>query len=106
MNSRLNTHSRLQVVFVTLCLGLVTSGLAEGAQLPRDRKVSSSLSAVSGAPSLEMTKDGTEFLKEMAAAAAALKSYTFQSHMTLFKDGKEINENSRFYFKQPRLIRA
>jgi outer membrane lipoprotein-sorting protein len=53
-----------------------------------------------------MTKDGADFLKEMASAASSLKTYSFLSHMTVFKDGKEINENSRFYFKQPRQIRA
>ncbi len=74
--------------------------------MPGDRKVSTTLSALTGTHSQEMTKDGADFLKEMASAASSLKTYSFLSHMTVFKDGKEINENSRFYFKQPRQIRA
>jgi outer membrane lipoprotein-sorting protein len=106
MNSRHSFNSKLQALFVTLSFSLVNPGLAEGTQLPGDRKVSTTLSALTGTHSQEMTKDGADFLKEMASAASSLKTYSFLSHMTVFKDGKEINENSRFYFKQPRQIRA
>ncbi|MBX9686437.1 MAG: hypothetical protein K2X27_07015 [Candidatus Obscuribacterales bacterium] len=95
-NFRLN---RLQAVLIGICLGLMNPGLAESTQLPQ-------LSSITGAHSQEMTRDAADFLNEMANAADSLKSYTFQSHMTVFKDNKSIEENSKFYFRKPRQLRA
>lgn len=105
MNSK-KSNSKLQVFLVTLSLGLLNPGLAEVTQLPASDARTTSLSVLTSTHSQEMTKDGAEFLKEMSDAADALKSYTFQSHMVVFKDNKTIDENSKFYFKHPRQIRA
>lgn len=69
-------------------------------------KAISSLSSLSSSHSQEITRDGADFLKEMAQAADALKSYTFKSHQDVFKGSKTIEENSKFYYKRPRQIRA
>ncbi len=92
---------------VALSCSLINPGLAESSQLTnRNGKLMPNLSALTNAHSQEMTRDGADFLKEMSAAAEALKSYSFQSHMTVFKGSKTIEENSKFYFKQPRMLRA
>ena len=65
-----------------------------------------SLAALANTHSQDMVRDGADFLKEMQNAADALKSYQFSSHMTVFKGDKVIEENSKFYFKQPRQLRA
>ncbi len=96
---------QLSVLALSFCV--INPGLAESSQLPPHRdRASSSLSMITNAHSQEMTRDGADFLKEMATAADGLKSYSFQSHMSVFKGGKTIEENSKFYFKRPRMLRA
>ncbi|MBY0546509.1 MAG: hypothetical protein K2W95_04415 [Candidatus Obscuribacterales bacterium] len=83
-----------------------TAGLAESSQLPDSGSTVTSLVSVSQAASQELTQDGFEFLKEMAEAANALKTYSFQSEQTVFKGNKTVREKVNFYFKKPKLIRA
>lgn len=71
-----------------------------------NKKLVSSLSGMTRSAVQDMTNDGAEFLKEMSDAANNLNSYSFVSSMTVFKNGKTIQENSKFYFKKPRSIRA
>lgn len=71
-----------------------------------DNKQMATLSLLSRSQSKEMVKDGADFLKEMANAADNLTSYSFESSMTVFKGSKTLEENSRFYFKKPRQLRA
>ena len=70
------------------------------------KKLVSSLAGVTRSASQDATNDGVEFLKEMSTAANNLNSYTSVSSMTVFKNGKTIQENSRFTFKKPRMIKA
>ena len=108
-NMTLNTYaSRALQLCALLSLCLINPGLAEGTQLApaKDKKMLTALSSITGIQSQEMTRDGADFLREMAQAADNVKSYTFQSHMTVFKGDKSIEENSRFYFKKPRQLRA
>jgi outer membrane lipoprotein-sorting protein len=71
-----------------------------------NKKLVSSLSGMTRSAVQDMTNDGQEFLKEMSDAANNVSSYSFISSMTVFKNGKTIQENSKFYFKKPRCIRA
>lgn len=98
-NSRL-----LQITLATFALSLLNPGLAESTQLPT--RVPEKNASVAASQSQERMRDGADFLKEMSDAADQLKSYTFQSHQTVYKAGKAIEENSRFYYKRPRQIRA
>src|SRR5262245_36371146 len=109
MNSeRNNRKNRLFFILGILSFCLMNPGLAESTQLPpqSDSKILTNLTAMTNSHSQEMTRDGAEFLKEMAAAADALQSYSFQSHMNVFKGEKTIDENSKFFFKKPRKMRA
>lgn len=104
-----SSHSKnLQVYLLLLSTFLMNPGLAaEGTQLQGgDKKVLSALSNLTNSQSQEMTRDGHDFLSEMSAAADSLKSYSFQSQMTVYKGDKSTEENSKFYFKKPRQIRA
>lgn len=65
--------------------------------------------AIATGPSMPMmterTVDGTQFLQDMADAAAAMKSYSFEYDTTVYKGNKTILQRGQFYFKQPRLLR-
>ncbi len=90
-----------------LCLLLTTAGLAESSQIPEaPRHNVTSLVSVSQQASQDATEDGMDFLKEMAEAANALHTYSFQSEQIVFKDKKSIQEKVNFFFKKPKLIRA
>jgi outer membrane lipoprotein-sorting protein len=93
-------------LFVALAVYLSAGpALAQKAQAaPPAGKVS--LTLLTGSQSQEMTVDGFDFLKGMSEAADALQTYSFRSHMTVFKNDKTIEENSQFYFKKPRKLRA
>lgn len=96
------------LICLLLSLSFVNPGLAEGTQISpaKAKQAVSALASITGLHSQEMSRDGADFLQEMHDAAEALKSYSFQSHQTVFKSDKVIEENSRFYFKKPRQIRA
>ena len=112
MHFKTKFSKTLQAIVATFALSLLNPGLAESTQLPTqvpqgaDNNKAMSLSSLTSAHSQEMVRDGADFLKEMSESALALKSYTFLSHQTVFKGGKTIEENSKFYFKRPRQIRA
>lgn len=50
---------------------------------------------------VERTVDGTNFIGDMADAAAALKSYSFDYETMVFKGSKVIDQQGNFYFKAP-----
>lgn len=107
MNLRNNRRKTLWLVFLTMSISLINPGLAESTQLSsNDNKVMSTLGSLTASHSQELTRDGLEFLKSMSEAADALETYQFESHMNVFKGGKTIDENSKFFFKKPRKMRA
>lgn len=108
MNQKTRFIRTAQFCFAALSFSFLNPVLADGAQMPSsgNAKVATSLTALTATHSQEMVRDGAEFLKEMQDAAIALKDYSFQSHMTVFKGDKTIEENSKFYFKKPRQLRA
>ncbi|MBY0356411.1 MAG: hypothetical protein K2W82_00300 [Candidatus Obscuribacterales bacterium] len=98
--------SEFIIAAAVLLFGLMFSSESAKAS-PTAKKVSmSNLSAATFAPSQETMIDGKEFFQSMADAAAALESYSLKTEMTVFKGSKVIHENSNFYFKKPRLLRA
>jgi outer membrane lipoprotein-sorting protein len=55
----------------------------------------------------ERTVDATNFIGDMADAAQALKSYSFDYQTTVFKGSKQVNQAGSFWFKQPpRMLRV
>lgn len=108
-NNELQMSLRVGAIAVSLCAAFLlsqTPGLAAGPAKPANKKLVSSLSGMTRSAVQDMTNDGLEFLKEMSDAANNVSSYSFVSSMTVFKNGKTIQENSQFYFKKPRSIRA
>ena len=98
----------VQNLFIAaLALIFINPGMAKSTQIPSGaNKILPTTNAMNSNHLPELTKDGTDFLKRMADAANALQSYSFNSHMTVYKGSKTINESSLFYFKKPRKIRA
>jgi outer membrane lipoprotein-sorting protein len=56
--------------------------------------------------SVDRTTDGRDFLKAMNDAANALTNYTFDYETDVYKGGKTIQQEGKFYFKEPRQIRV
>lgn len=54
---------------------------------------------------LKTGKDGTALVKAMLARSKQMKAYSFNSVLYTYKDGKEIVETGKLYFKKPNLLR-
>lgn len=50
-------------------------------------------------------KDGTALVKSMLARSKQMKAYSFNSTLSTYKDGKEIVETGKLYYKKPNLLR-
>lgn len=50
-------------------------------------------------------KDGTVLVKSMLARSKQMKAYSFHSILSTYKDGKEIVETGKLYYKKPNLLR-
>lgn len=56
---------------------------------------------------VERTIDASDFIKDMAEAAAQLKSYRFDYETQVYKGKKVVNQEGSFYFKTPpRMLRV
>jgi outer membrane lipoprotein-sorting protein len=54
---------------------------------------------------LKSGKDGSTLVKSMVAKTKQMKAYSFNSTLTTYRDGKEIVETGKLYFKKPNLLR-
>jgi hypothetical protein len=54
---------------------------------------------------LKTGKDGTGLVRSMLARSKQMKAYSFNSVLYTYKDGKEIVETGKLYFKKPNLLR-
>lgn len=110
MNTLLKpTLKGLLLTGIISCLGAglfmtETPGLA--ADKPSSDSRTSTLASLAIDPGRNAVIDGAEFFQSMADAAAKVQAYSVRSEMTLLKDGKSIEENGKFFFKKPHLIRA
>lgn len=105
--NKLSSKTKIVISSALLALLFCSMSTPSGDAKPAEKKtVVSSLSGMARPSGTELTRDGLEFLSEMSDAANALKSYSSRSSMTVFKNGKTIQENSNFFFKKPRQIRA
>ena len=100
-----NTFQKTLIMTVVIGLLMTNTGVAK-AEAADKKKTVSSIAGIPRSTSQDNMKDGRDFLKEMSEAANAVQSYSSTSSMTVFKGGKTISENSKFYFKKPRMIRA
>lgn len=88
------------VAAVIICAGNAQAASIRGAApLP---EFASPNSYFDKAPKVE---DGSRTLQQMTDKARQMRSYVFDSVLTIYKDGRPQVETGRFYFKAPNMVR-